>query len=58
MTPAGATYPYGKDPHDSNIRIAPSYPKLKHLKKACEVFALSVKLVSVDHYLKEMEDGE
>ncbi|MDO4619227.1 MAG: aminotransferase [Lachnospiraceae bacterium] len=51
MTPAGATYPYGKDPQDSNIRIAPSYPTLAELKKAAEVFVLSVKLVSVEKYL-------
>ena len=52
MTGAGATYPYGKDPNDSNIRIAPSYPPLSDLKFAAEIFALSVKLVSVDYYLE------
>ena len=52
MTPAGATYPYGKDPHDSNIRIAPSYPELNALKKAVKVFILSVKLVSIDKLLE------
>ena len=56
MTGAGATYPYGKDPHDSNIRIAPSYPPLSDLKLAMELFALCVKLVSVDKLLKEMQD--
>ncbi len=55
LTPAGATYPYGKDPHDSNIRIAPSYPPLDELKKAAEVFVLSVKLVSAQHLLAEKE---
>ena len=40
MTGAGATYPYGKDPHDSNIRIAPSYPTLKELEKAMELFLI------------------
>ncbi len=53
MTGAGATYPYGKDPHDSNIRIAPSYPPLGDLKLAMELFALCVKLVSIDKILGE-----
>ena len=53
MTPAGATFPYGKDPQDSNIRIAPSFPTLEELKVATEVFALSVKLVSIDKILEE-----
>lgn len=52
MTPAGATYPYGKDPHDSNIRIAPSYPPLDDLKVATELFTLSVKLSSIEKLLK------
>lgn len=53
MTGAGATYPYGKDPKDSNIRIAPSYPTSEELEVACKVFVLSVKLVSVDKLLQE-----
>ena len=56
MTKAGATYPYGKDPHDSNIRIAPSYPPLSDLRVAMELFALCVKLVSADKLLKDMQD--
>jgi DNA-binding transcriptional MocR family regulator len=51
MTNAGATFPYGKDPKDQNIRIAPSYPTLEELKVAAEIFVLSVKLVSVDKLL-------
>ena len=51
MTGAGATYPYGKDPHDSNIRIAPSYPPLQDLITATELFALCVKIVSVNKLL-------
>ncbi len=58
MTGAGATYPYGKDPHDSNIRIAPSYPPLNDLKQAMELFALCVKLVSVNKLLAEKGDEE
>jgi DNA-binding transcriptional MocR family regulator len=52
MTGAGATYPYGKDPHDSNIRIAPSYPALEELTMAAELFVLCVKLVSVNKLLE------
>ena len=53
MTTAGATFPYGKDPKDSNIRIAPSYPTPEELAVATEIFVLSVKLVSVDKLLEE-----
>lgn len=56
MTDAGATFPYGKDPHDSNIRIAPSYPTVEELKTAVEIFTLSVKLVSIDKILSDMLD--
>lgn len=56
MTGAGATYPYGKDPYDSNIRIAPSYPPLQDLITATALFALCVKLVSVNKLLAKKED--
>lgn len=52
MTGAGATFPYGKDPHDSNIRIAPSFPTLEELKVAAELFVLCVKLVSIEKILE------
>lgn len=53
LTGAGATYPYKKDPHDSNIRIAPSYPTLEELKITAELFVLCVKLVSVEKLLNK-----
>ncbi len=52
LTPAGATFPYGKDPRDRNIRIAPSFPPLDELKEATKVFTLAVKLVSIDKLLE------
>lgn len=52
MTNAGATYPYGVDPHDSNIRIAPSFPTPEELKQATNLFVLCVKLVSVNKILE------
>lgn len=47
LTPAGATYPYGKDPQDCNIRIAPSVPTVPEVVGAMEVFVTCVKLASV-----------
>lgn len=53
LTGAGATYPYKHDPHDCNIRIAPSYPTLEELKITAELFVLCVKLVSVEKLLNK-----
>ncbi|MDD7740211.1 MAG: aminotransferase [Fusicatenibacter sp.] len=55
MTGAGATFPYHKDPKDSNIRIAPSFPTPEELSVAGKIFVLSVKLVSIDKILENME---
>lgn len=54
LTGAGATFPYGKDPKDSNIRIAPSFPEPEELEAAARIFVLCVKLVSIDKYLSEI----
>ncbi len=48
MTPAGATFPYGKDPKDSNIRIAPSLPPAEELEQAMEVFCLCLRLAALE----------
>lgn len=51
LTGAGATYPYGVDPKDSNIRIAPSFPTPEEMAAATDLFVLCVKLVSVEKLL-------
>lgn len=51
LTGAGATYPYGKDPKDSNIRIAPSFPTPEEMAEATNIFVLCVKLASVEKLL-------
>ena len=53
MTAAGATYPYGIDPEDSNLRIAPSYPPVEELKEAMSVFCTCVKLAAAEKLLAE-----
>lgn len=52
LTPAGATYPYGKDPEDKNIRLSPTFPPLSELKQAMELVVLCVKLVSTEQELE------
>ncbi len=51
LTPAGATYPYGKDPQDSNIRLAPSFPPMSELRPAMEIFCTCVKLAAIRQLL-------
>lgn len=53
LTGAGATFPYGKDPKDSNIRIAPSFPTPEEMAMATDLFVLCVKLTSVEKLLAE-----
>ena len=51
LTPAGATYPYGKDPEDKNIRLSPTFPSLPDLEKAMQLVSLCVQLVSLEQKL-------
>lgn len=51
MTPAGAPFPYGRDPKDSVIRIAPTFPTTEELETATRIFVLCVKLASIEQYL-------
>ncbi|OOM73604.1 aminotransferase class I/II-fold pyridoxal phosphate-dependent enzyme [Clostridium sp. BL-8] len=53
ITPAGATYPYGNDPRDRNIRIAPSFPSATELKKAMEILCICIQIVSINKLLSE-----
>ena len=52
MTSAGATFPYGKDPQDSNIRVAPSLPPLSELEQAMTVFCLCLRLAALEKLVK------
>ena len=51
LTPAGATYPYGVDPYDSMIRVAPSLPPIEELEKAMQVLCVSLKLAALEKML-------
>ena len=51
MTGAGATFPYGKDPQDSNIRIAPSLPPVEELEQAMDIFCISMRLAALEQLM-------
>ncbi len=55
LTGAGATYPYGKDPEDKNIRISPSFPSTEELQKAMDIFVCAVKLASAEKLSKSAD---
>lgn len=55
LTPAGATYPYGRDPRDRNLRIAPTYPSNEELSRAIEILCICIKCAAAEKRLKEME---
>ncbi len=56
LTEAGAPFPYGKDPRDRTIRIAPTYPSVDELKVATELFSVALRLASVEKILETKED--
>lgn len=57
LTPAGATFPYGKDPLDRNIRIAPTFPPLEELEKAIKILCISTQIVSIQKLLSGKNPG-
>ncbi|HIL97652.1 MAG TPA: aminotransferase, partial [Pseudomonadales bacterium] len=58
LTPAGATFPYGNDPADRNIRIAPTYPPVSQLRQALEVFVVCLQLTTLHKIIGNLEDTE
>ena len=55
LTPAGAAFPYGRDPQDCNVRLAPSYPSVDDVDRAMQVFVVCVQLCSVEQRLGELD---
>ncbi len=53
LTGAGAAFPYGNDPKDKNIRVAPTYPSVEELKKAMDLFCICVKLAAAEKLLEK-----
>ena len=58
LTPVGATYPYGVDPHDKNIRIAPSFPPVNELLKATKLLCICVKLAACEKILEDRKNAK
>ena len=54
LTPAGASYPYGRDPQDSNIRLAPSFPEVEDIEKAVRILSICAKITALDKLLEEL----
>ena len=54
LTPAGASFPYGKDPLDSNIRLAPSFPEVEDIEKAVRILSICAKITAVDKLLEDL----
>ena len=54
LTPAGATYPYGRDPEDANLRIAPSFPELSELRLATNILCTCEKIAAAEKLLETM----
>jgi len=52
LTPAGSTYPYSRDPQDSNLRIAPSFPELDEIKQATEILCTCIKIAALEKLIK------
>ena len=55
LTQVGATFPYGRDPEDSNLRIAPSFPEMSELKLATKILCTCTKIAAAEKLLAEME---
>ena len=55
LTPAGASFPYGKDPDDTNIRLAPSFPQVEEIEKAIRILSVCAKITAVEKLLEEKQ---
>ena len=51
LTGVGATFPYGIDPEDKNLRLAPTYPSKEDLALSCEVLCIAIRLAAIEHIL-------